>query len=176
MTMADDAVIIHEAGHYIEDVIGRSDSPGGSHDGSPTDPRLAWSEGFATYFAMAVRDVPFYVDSNAAGGWSYNGDVTVTQASGSQMTQAVSEDMITEILWDLGDAGSADAMRLFALQPYLDAAVLRVIPQSGGVDLVDSLDGWFISYGLASCSAMRNIVNTTRAFPYDYGGAGGTCP
>ena len=34
-----------EAGDdYVEDVVGRSDNPGGSHDGSPDDPRLAGTE------------------------------------------------------------------------------------------------------------------------------------
>ena len=54
----DDIVILHEIGHFVEDVYGRSDSPGGSHDGSPTDPNLAWSEGCSTYFGMAVRGRP----------------------------------------------------------------------------------------------------------------------
>jgi hypothetical protein len=52
----DDSVILHEYGHFLEDVYGHSDSPGGSHNGSfIIDPRLAWSEGWANYFQAAVR-------------------------------------------------------------------------------------------------------------------------
>src|SRR5690606_1382677 len=41
----DRSVILHEYGHYLEAALGRSSSPGGSHDGnSVIDPRLAWSE------------------------------------------------------------------------------------------------------------------------------------
>ena len=59
----DDSVILHEYGHFLEDVYGHSDSPGGSHNGNfIIDPRLAWSEGFANFFQSAVltndTDVP----------------------------------------------------------------------------------------------------------------------
>lgn len=51
----DDSVILHEYGHFLEDVYSRSQSPGGSHDGNfVIDPRLAWSEGWATFFQAAV--------------------------------------------------------------------------------------------------------------------------
>lgn len=51
----DDSVILHEYGHFLEDVYGNSGSPGGSHTGNfIIDPRLAWSEGWANYFQAAV--------------------------------------------------------------------------------------------------------------------------
>ncbi|MFS4458771.1 hypothetical protein [Bdellovibrio sp. HCB2-146] len=51
----DDSVILHEYGHFLEDVYGHTDSPGGSHNGNfIIDPRLAWSEGWANYFQSAV--------------------------------------------------------------------------------------------------------------------------
>jgi len=181
----DDSVILHEAGHFVEDTVGRSDSPGGGHDGSPTNPTLAWSEGFSTYWAMAALGAPFYGDSNSGGGWSYDGDTSATtaeQPSGG-MDQDVSEDMITEILWDLGDAGAADddslpgdqtAVRV--VQPlYLRTAVLRTVGRQG-VDLVDFLDGFFVANGLADCAGVRNVVTGTRRFPYDYAGPAGACP
>ncbi len=180
----DDTVILHEAGHFIEDVEGRSDSPGGGHDGSPTDPRLGWSEGFATYFAMAVRDQPVYIDSNSGGGWSYNADTSVTKAQAAgAISQPVSEDMIAEILWDLGDgdagdddpfAGDHDAV-LKVQSRYLKAVTLRDVG-TRGVDLVDWLDGWFVTGGLTSCGGTRSVVVTLRTFPYDFAGPAGSCP
>ncbi|MEO8704808.1 MAG: hypothetical protein ABI867_32450 [Kofleriaceae bacterium] len=180
----DDTVIMHEAGHYIEDKLGRSDSPGGSHGGEPVNPTLAWSEGFSTYFAMAVRNSPIYMDSNADGGWSYNGDTSITRASEVGLIgQNVSEDMITEILWDMGDADAGDDDPLttdtnhdlvLSLEPFLKSAALRQIGKAG-VDLVDALDGWFINEGLTSCDAMRTIISR-HTFPYDFLATGAACP
>lgn len=51
----DDAVIIHELGHHVEDVCGTMDSPGGTHNGQfRIDPRLAWSEGWGNFFGAHI--------------------------------------------------------------------------------------------------------------------------
>lgn len=51
----DNSVILHEYGHFLEDIYAQSDSPGGSHNGNfMIDPRLAWSEGWANFFQAAV--------------------------------------------------------------------------------------------------------------------------
>jgi hypothetical protein len=54
----DDAVIIHELGHYVEDVCGKMDSTGGTHYGLyRIDPRLSWSEGWGNFFgAHMIRN------------------------------------------------------------------------------------------------------------------------
>ena len=100
------------------------------------------------------------------------------------MGQNVSEDMITECLWDIGDGGSGDddqvssanhAQVLHVQTDYLATATLRAVGTTG-VDLVDFLDGWFKLGGLGSCAGVRGIVTTTRSFPYDYNGPGGHCP
>jgi len=60
----DRAVIIHEYGHFLEDVYSKSDSPGGSHNGNfIIDPRLAWSEGWAYFFQGAVQGLNRSVDT-----------------------------------------------------------------------------------------------------------------
>lgn len=60
----DNSVIIHEYAHFIEDVFGKPDSPGGSHNGdSIIDPRLAWGEGWANFFQAAVTGDPVYRDT-----------------------------------------------------------------------------------------------------------------
>jgi len=181
----DDTVILHESGHYVEETQGRSDSPGGSHDGSPTDARLAWSEGFSTYWGMAVRGAPHYMDSNSMGGWGYDADSTVTVAPqpAGTLAQDVSEDMVTEDLWDLGDGNGTDDDPLDGTHTavmrvqvdYLRSATLRAAGTTG-VDLVDFLDGWFLKAGLTPCTPARTIVTVTRMFPYDYAGPAGTCP
>lgn len=51
----DDFVIIHESAHHIEDVCGSLLTPGGSHSIIVRiDPRKAWAEGWANYFAAEV--------------------------------------------------------------------------------------------------------------------------
>lgn len=51
----DDSIVLHEYAHFLEDVYGNSQSPGGTHTGQfVLDPRLAWSEGWANYFQSAV--------------------------------------------------------------------------------------------------------------------------
>jgi hypothetical protein len=180
----DDTVILHEIGHFVEDRFGRTDSPGGSHDGSPTDPNLAWSEGCSTYFAMAVRNRPHYMDSNSGGGWGYDADTTVTALTGSPtLGSDISEDTVSEVLWDIADGGAGDddpmtssnhtaVLRIWP--DYLASATLRTVGESG-VDLVDFLDGWFIEQGLTSCSGVRAVL-LSRAFPYDFGSSAGPCP
>ncbi len=181
----DDTVILHETGHFVEDTMGRTDSPGGYHDGSPTDPRLAWSEGFSTFWALAVRGDSVYMDSNSSGGWGWDAEDSVTSASAEgSISQDVSEDMVSESLWDLGDGdnddddsmvGAGHAAVLRVQSEYLATATLRAVGVSG-VDLVDFLDGWFLSQGLGACSATHEIVTATRSFPYDYDGPAGACP
>ena len=180
----DDQVILHETGHWFEDTVGRSDSPGGFHDGSPTDPRLAWSEGFSTYWEMAVTGAPIYIDTNAAGGWSQNADTQVTTANiNGSLSQLVSEGMVCEILWDLGDAPTSDDDSVAgdhdeALRVQIDYLAVATLRTSGtsGVDLVDFLDGLFMAAGTSSCAPVRSVVTTTHRFPYDYTWSGGSCP
>ncbi len=179
----DDTVILHEAGHWIEEVIGRSDSPGGDHNGNPVNPTLAWSEGFSTYFSMAITDQPLYSDSNAGGGFAFNADTSNTNANlGSGLAQNVSEDMIAQILWDLSDAPATDDdlvagshAQVLAVEAFMMFASLRGVGQAG-VDLVDYLDGWFINHGLSSCPGVRDLIDVKHTFPYDYGGSAGACP
>ncbi|HRK08599.1 MAG TPA: hypothetical protein PLZ57_12580 [Pseudobdellovibrionaceae bacterium] len=60
----DDAVVLHEYAHFLEDFFGHSASPGGAHDGdSLIDPRLAWSEGFANFLQAAITGRSDYRDS-----------------------------------------------------------------------------------------------------------------
>lgn len=60
----DTSVVLHEYGHFLEDVYGKTDSPGGYHNGDAViDPRLAWSEGFANFFQAAAQGTNSYLDT-----------------------------------------------------------------------------------------------------------------
>jgi hypothetical protein len=87
----DDAVIIHELGHHIEDVCGKMDSPGGSHNGLfRIDPRLAWSEGWGNFMgAHIIKNNlalinPEIVTPLGAAGWTYYLDTNGYSESASQ--------------------------------------------------------------------------------------------
>jgi hypothetical protein len=65
----DDHVIAHEYGHFLMASFSRDDSPAGEHaSGDQLDPRLAWSEGWANFFAAVVAGNPAYVDTGSADG------------------------------------------------------------------------------------------------------------
>jgi hypothetical protein len=88
----DDSVILHEYGHFLEDVYSKSDSQGGSHNGNfVIDPRLAWSEGFANFFQGAVIRQLGGTNDNVRG--SFYIDIT----NGSNMG----------LVFDLNDSGLA---------------------------------------------------------------------
>jgi len=181
----DDAVILHEFGHYVEAVYGGTDSPGGSHNGSAVDPRLGWSEGWATYFSSSARGNRFYMDSNSGGGFGDDLEVSVTMANaGGSMSQNVSENMVSQMLWDVGDGPPGDDDPRSGGDRHEDVMKIEVqylragIGQArgvNGVDLVDWLDGWFKQQGLSTCAALRSIAQKHQ-FPYDFSAPGAACP
>jgi hypothetical protein len=111
----DDPNILHEIGHYIEDEFGRSRNTGGSHTigDDDQDPRLAFSEGFATFVSAAAlrhggRDRPdLYQDrgsfiAGSGGGFSYAYEAGTVGGS-------TNEQAVTAALYDLiDDANTAD--------------------------------------------------------------------
>jgi hypothetical protein len=178
----DDVVALHEFGHYVQDEYSASDNPGGAHDGSPADPRLAWGEGGATWFAIAARGVPYYIDYSSGGGWSVELEARVHAASMTGgLSQNISEWMVAEVMWDVSDGaldGDSDPMSLGSRADVLDVLFGYLLdanrPDRGhsGVDLVDWLDSWFHEQGAASCSGMRTLLRDRYHFPYDFP----TCP
>ena len=98
----DDHIIIHEWGHYFEDVFSRSDSIGGPHSpGEVLDSRLAFGEGWGNALSGIVTDDPYYFDTSGArqaNGWYMNLE------SGAQKNPGwYSEGSIQRILYDLYD-------------------------------------------------------------------------
>ena len=172
----DDPVLGHEFGHFLERNFSRSDSPGGFHDGSPTDPRLAWGEGYGTYVGSEIFGSSLYLDSRGSG-------VSVTDISntraranpndGRGQTQLMSEYVVSEILWKLSKGGPSNVA--FGRAPIFDVlggyfpSANLVDRGVSGVDLVDFLDGWFCR-GHGNRSQVRSLVTDELGFPYDYAG------
>jgi hypothetical protein len=115
----DDSVIIHEYAHYLARRFSRDDSPLGEHYfGERLDPRLAWSEGFANFFAQAVLGHPRYIDTMGPDG----GDVLVLDldrdVAEGDTPGYWSEDTVGSVLWDLyADAGTGSGSIGLGLAP-----------------------------------------------------------
>ena len=176
----DDAVILHEYGHFLEHVYGNPETSVGAHDGDRTDPVLAWKEGFGTYIACSVNQSPIYVDTfpgveplvvdiRTKGSSTYPANPTTING----MNQLISEFLVAEILWKLtkgpqGIGGKGEGAVLSALSTYLPGAdfVDRGVK---GIDLVDFLDAWFYS-GQGDAPYVSEIVVDDAGFPYDFNG------
>jgi hypothetical protein len=98
----DDHVVVHEWGHYFEDVFSRSDSIGGRHSGAQSlDARLAFGEGWATGLAAMALDDPQYCDTTVAGTSGGFGLDTENYDFGSQGW--FNEMSVATFLYDLWD-------------------------------------------------------------------------
>ena len=178
----DDCVISHEFGHYLQWAFSRDDSPGGVHDGTPTDPRLAWSEGLASWIGLTLLDVPLYVDTKATGATVWDPENVGWDADpAGGMSQSLSEYVVVEILWDMTDpADATDPMQrpvtdvMAVLTSYLPSPTL-VDRGVQGVDLVDFLDGWFC-LGKGDQGGVAALVVADQGFPYDFQGPQQPCP
>ena len=174
----DDSVILHELGHWFEETLAATTNPGGPHDGSPTEPDQAWSEGFASFFGQALLGDPVYVDSFGDGTWSMDlermGGAHAWGTVDGALAGAVSENLVSAVLWDLFDAGApepADTLTMDLLV-LLDPAVAwlgaEVPLDTGfpGVDLADYLTGW-LAVGNARWWSVAKIV-LARDYPYPF--------
>ncbi|MGB5622088.1 MAG: hypothetical protein WBN65_06310, partial [Gammaproteobacteria bacterium] len=109
----DQHVIVHEWGHYLEDRLGRTDSPGGSHTISAIlDPRLAFSEGWANAFSAMVLGDPIYKDSL---GLTQGSGFTFDVESNTAVNEGwYNESSVHSVLYDIFDASNdgVDAVTL----------------------------------------------------------------
>ncbi|MFO0605320.1 MAG: hypothetical protein U0324_19225 [Polyangiales bacterium] len=99
----DEAIVLHEVGHFVMDRLTTNSSPGGTHPSNVLiDPGLAWEEGRATWFAAAVRRDPAYQDTigvEPAG--SLRVDHDLERSGGPRGNGA--ENSVADVLWDLTD-------------------------------------------------------------------------
>jgi len=96
----DDAIILHEYGHFVAVRLAHDDSPGDTHTFSDNtqDIRLSWSEGWATFFSGTVLGNPLIVDTKDQG-TSFKFDIETFVAF-----YTTSEAAVSGILWDFFDA------------------------------------------------------------------------
>lgn len=119
----DNHVIAHELGHFVQEVISRDHSMGGSWGLSRRlDPRIAFSEGWANAFSAIALDDTYYSDTfgarqQQAFGWDVERDETSSGNTGWYSPRSVQQIMYD--LYDSDDDG-ADTISL-GLGPLLDA-------------------------------------------------------
>jgi hypothetical protein len=146
----DDPVILHELGHYLQNVYSSQDSPGGSHDGAPVDPRLAWAEGWATAFSGMVRGDPVYFDTRGDRRTTHDIETPDTDYgtfTGDVLSDPISEYLVAALMYDFWDEQDDGDDALWAgpdvIRPLTEHLRDGQVADRGiaGVDLVDYLDG-----------------------------------
>ncbi|UJR84115.1 carboxypeptidase-like regulatory domain-containing protein [Sandaracinus amylolyticus] len=169
-------VLLHELGHFLQHVVSFSQIVGGNpHAGADTDPRLAWNEGWPSFFASAVRGDPFYGDTVSGeislaldlGALSRSGEYVANP--GGPMSQPLSEWIIASSLWRLyvasSDVDQQRARSFGVLTEWLvDGASDR---GADGPELVDFLDGYLCTNAGADRAVIESYVVADRSFPYD---------
>lgn len=170
----DTPVLLHELGHYLQGVYDFYDIVDGDfHAGILTDPRLAWGEGWATFFSSAARGDGFYGDT-VGDELAYALDISSLPYSteyvgrpAEPVTQTLSEWLIAGSLFELYRSGDEAVQR----QRSFDTLTGWVIPRRGDrarpmIDFVDFLDGYLCLHPEEE-SLVESIVVESRRFPYD---------
>ncbi|MBI4231533.1 MAG: PPC domain-containing protein [Planctomycetes bacterium] len=173
----DDAVILHEYGHYVADVYAQDDSPGGSHSitANNQDPRLSWSEGWATFFGSIAQRTrgdttpSLYIDTNgssASGGalvaFNIEDLSSATHSSLSSLAiYATNEVAVSAVLWDITDTPGSDDDTLSLAEGEIweiHDDYIGGLASATVITLEDFWDGWFsTAYNNGNASAISTI-------------------
>ena len=122
----DDTVILHEMGHYVADVYSWDNSPGGQHSiTGHYDLRLAWSEGWATFFGSVVRDLngaatpEDYVDTLDSSTLGFSFEIESLGSNSGSISASTkgadNEAAVSAVLWDIYDTNNEGAWDDLAL-------------------------------------------------------------
>jgi hypothetical protein len=100
----DEAIVLHELGHFVMDRLSGDSSPGGMHPrGHRIDPGLAWEEGRASWFALAVLARPVYRDTIGLEPWGSLRVDEDLEIEADPFPGLSSETSVSKVLWDLSD-------------------------------------------------------------------------
>ena len=112
----DEDVVVHEWGHYFEDMLSRSDSIGGAHGlGDRIDFRLALSEGFGNAIAAIINDDVLYRDSlgdEQDEGFSFNVENQPNVPNNGWFSETSVQEIIFDIFDSANDAGDTVSLGL----------------------------------------------------------------
>ena len=176
----DDSVILHEFGHHVSFTLSKDDNPGGPHWVEwAVDPRMAWSEGFASYFGQEVLGEPIYIDASEYDSLVFDLEAASEMCPAKSylgMQQDICEALVGGVLWDLADPDNTEYDTLFmgpeeifdVMGSYFVGATFADRGVTG-VDFVDFLDGWFCQ-GHQQYSGLYELIVDGAQFPYDFAG------
>jgi hypothetical protein len=182
----DDDVILHEFGHFMAYSFSKPAEAGGAHylNDSTQDIRLAWSEGWATFFSAAVRNSPVMV--NTRGGdpghpdhdlsYSFEIDTPHSDLLSSSAIRTPLEDhgvyttsevAVASLLWELYDSSNESGDR-FALgfQGVWDV-VSRMVAAPANVSFETFATYFATQFGmpnLAQTAELRRVQLSPDAF------------
>lgn len=162
----DEAIVLHELGHFVMDQLTTDSSPGGDHpQGNLLDPGLVWEEGRATWFAGAVMGRHFYQDTigdEPIGSLRIDHDIErgllVPRGIGSQ-------ESVSEVLWDLSDGveGQPDLDNDgVALGPAaIMQAMIDLAAEPGAYPCIATFLRFVVSRSLVTSGAMKQLLIAT---------------
>jgi PKD repeat protein len=161
----DDDIVMHEMAHFLADLFSRDDSPGGAHSITGRyDPRLTWSEGWASFYGSAARRwveaqrtggrwpgspvayfaPQWYVDNLGTGSSAFEIE---TPSFATQTIGADNECAVAAVLWDMVDTvneGGFDALNENLSTVW--GTFNNFLPTRTNVTLEDFWDGWITTY------------------------------
>lgn len=112
----DSHVIVHEWGHYFENNLSRSDSPGGPHgSGDILDPRIAFGEGYGNAIAAILLPESLYVDTLWRGdgltAFGIDAERPLPDSPNDDPNPGVFSEMsVHRLLYDLYDSGTNESV------------------------------------------------------------------
>jgi len=187
----DDSVVLHEFGHTVDNRYDWTPSGGGAHGfgQSNQNPVLAFSEGFASYFAGAVKELAgdpdpgYYMDAKG-GGSTGSGSIALrmryeTRSPYTGTTGGEADEVaICAALWDLhdgpatldplaGDDDLADGGAVFiggASGPELviDGMNAMVPSLEGETHVIDLFGALFTEVGVQDYAAVRDAFELQK--------------
>lgn len=164
----DEAIVLHELGHFVMDRLTGDSSLGGQHPrGFLIDPGLAWEEGRATWFATAVLGDPTYRDTI---GLEPAGRVRVDESLETpQPPRGIgSETSVAGVLWDLSDGAvlpdlDGDGVALGPAQVL--EAMLAIHEADGSYPSLPTFLRFLVSSGRVSEDGLRGMLAATGEPP-----------
>ncbi len=165
----DDHVIVHEWGHYFEDVFSRSDSIGGPHGfGDRLDMRVAFGEGWATALSGIALESASYCDTQGTA--QANGFRIDIESDAPSPRGWYNEFSVMALIYDLWDDSPAEITTgdsgSIGFEPIFRTMVDRQRQTAAHTSVFSFLDGL-----VAEDPASQPLVTDLRAY-HDITGSG----
>jgi len=156
----DEAVVIHEWGHYFQSILSRDDSLGGGHgSGELLDMRVAFSEGWANAYSGLASGRNAYIDtsgSKQSGGFEVSLEQEISPDEGG-VKGWYSEDSVQYFIYDLFDQSDDDELELPL--SVMMIALLDLMPQRASPTSLFSFTEGVIAARPSDKSKIMALIN-----------------